>query len=266
MIDRKNKLPAKTPFKIAPFRKHIRKTKAHIHHGYLEIVFLHSAKGTHTIDEQAYPTTQPSIFVITYGQVHHWDILTEPSGFVILIQKDFLDLCQDPQLESLTQNITEHDCIPLSYNETIHQLFSILYQERNSLNTHFRDHILKALYTKVLEHAPTHKTANPNRQDYHHFFLLVNKHHKKEKKVQFYAFMMNTTPQNLNAICRKAVGFTASQIIADVTIKEAKRQIKYTQHSVSEIAYNLNFKDPSHFVKYFKRYTQTTPNEFRNKS
>ncbi|MGH2565351.1 MAG: helix-turn-helix domain-containing protein, partial [Ginsengibacter sp.] len=37
-----------------------------------------------------------------------------------------------------------------------------------------------------------------------------------------------------------------------------------TDNTVSEIAFQLNFTDSSHFVKYFKRYTAKTPQTFRN--
>ncbi|MDO6425002.1 helix-turn-helix domain-containing protein, partial [Saccharophagus degradans] len=57
---------------------------------------------------------------------------------------------------------------------------------------------------------------------------------------------------------------TASQIIATHMVQEAKRMLMYTDKSVGEIAYELNFKDVSHFVKYFKRHTQMTPLQFKN--
>ncbi|MDM1514705.1 helix-turn-helix domain-containing protein, partial [Myroides odoratimimus] len=37
----------------------------------------------------------------------------------------------------------------------------------------------------------------------------------------------------------------------------------YSENSISEIAYNLNFSDSSYFTKYFKRYVGTTPKVFR---
>ncbi|MGL4581499.1 MAG: helix-turn-helix domain-containing protein, partial [Flavobacterium sp.] len=76
---------------------------------------------------------------------------------------------------------------------------------------------------------------------------------------------LKTSPQNLNAICRKTLKQSASEIIAKHIIDEAKRQLLYSQNRISEIAYYLNFNDSSYFIKYFKRFTGLTPKEFRKK-
>ncbi|MDW7690808.1 helix-turn-helix domain-containing protein [Flammeovirgaceae bacterium SG7u.111] len=78
-----------------------------------------------------------------------------------------------------------------------------------------------------------------------------------------YAELLHTTPQNLNTICRKESNKSATDILSSFIISEAKRLLLYTGMSVTEIAYSLNFKDNSHFTKYFKRNTGVTPNSFR---
>ncbi|TEB40939.1 AraC family transcriptional regulator, partial [Flavobacterium circumlabens] len=73
-----------------------------------------------------------------------------------------------------------------------------------------------------------------------------------------------TTPQNLNAVCRKELNEPAADVIAEYMISEAKRLLLYTDNNVSEVAYTLNFNDTSHFIKYFKRHTGYTPQVFRS--
>ncbi len=48
-----------------------------------------------------------------------------------------------------------------------------------------------------------------------------------------------------------------------MVIAEAKRLLAYTDNTVAEVSLALSFKDPSHFVKYFKRHTAYTPKGFR---
>jgi AraC family transcriptional activator of pobA len=81
-----------------------------------------------------------------------------------------------------------------------------------------------------------------------------------------YASLLNTTPQNLNAACRKSGGQSAGEILDGFIIDEAKRLLLYTDNNVGEIAYQLNFKDPSYFVKFFKKYQRITPDEYRKGS
>jgi AraC-like DNA-binding protein len=44
---------------------------------------------------------------------------------------------------------------------------------------------------------------------------------------------------------------------------EAKRLLVHSMLTVSEIAYQLQFRDPSYFVRFFKRRTQLTPGDYR---
>ena len=41
------------------------------------------------------------------------------------------------------------------------------------------------------------------------------------------------------------------------------RQLVFTAQPIHEIAYDLAFSDPSHFARFFRKQTGTTPHEFR---
>jgi AraC-like DNA-binding protein len=56
---------------------------------------------------------------------------------------------------------------------------------------------------------------------------------------------------------------TATDIIRARSILEAKRLLTFTQKTISEIAFDLNFTDGSYFSKTFKVYTKQTPQDFR---
>ena len=118
---------------------------------------------------------------------------------------------------------------------------------------------LKALFSKLVDYAHLKKVEST---DLVLLFIDILSRTLKNN-LNFYAEHLNTTPQNLNAICRKEYGKSASEIIADHIIKEVKRRLLYTNETISDIAYSLGFKDSSHFTKYFKRYTGETPKQFK---
>jgi AraC family transcriptional activator of pobA len=82
-------------------------------------------------------------------------------------------------------------------------------------------------------------------------------------KVNQFASLLHITPQNLNHICRKMTGKSASELIRNEVLLEAKRYLIHTDRTVAQISDILKFNDASHFVKFFKRYTRTTPSKFR---
>lgn len=67
----------------------------------------------------------------------------------------------------------------------------------------------------------------------------------------------------LSLLFKKETGFTISDFIQFERIVEAKRLIELPGISLSDIATRLHFNDQSYFTKVFKKYTGTTPKQFR---
>jgi AraC family transcriptional activator of pobA len=78
-----------------------------------------------------------------------------------------------------------------------------------------------------------------------------------------YASAMGVTPTHLSRLCRRITGRPASALIHDRLALEGRRQLTYTPHPVSEIAYSLGFQDPAHFAKFFRKHTGQSPTAFR---
>lgn len=95
------------------------------------------------------------------------------------------------------------------------------------------------------------------------FKKLVSEHFLSKRKVSDYAVMMHISPNHLSRIVKKETGVTAFNLIEDMLLLEAKALIIHTPLSVAEIAYQLDFSDPSHFNKFFKKRTGITPLQFR---
>jgi AraC family transcriptional activator of pobA len=92
---------------------------------------------------------------------------------------------------------------------------------------------------------------------------LVEEHFHKERQLAFYADKLAMTVDRLNDHVRRATGVTAGHLIRQRVLTEAKRQLVFTSQPIHEIAYDLAFSDPSHFARFFRKQTGTTPHEFR---
>lgn len=262
----KNKINQEKHLKAAPFRKEIRKTEPHKHNQYFEIIFLTKGKGMHWIDGVCYEVKPPILFFITQDQVHNWDLKSEPDGFVVILKKSFVEKSLDLHLKMLLTNISTLSCISLTETHTLGQLFELLTVE-NKIETessfYITESLLKALLVKVHNMADL-EISSSKANLYQSFLDLLGKDKAIKNKVSYYAEILNTTPQNLNAACRRAVNKPAAQVLSDFIINEAKRLLLYTDKTVSEISFSLNFSDPSYFVKYFKRLYGYTPQSFRS--
>jgi AraC family transcriptional activator of pobA len=264
-LEIKTKISQTEGLKIAPFRQHIRKTSPHKHNNYFEIIYLTKGKGSHTIDAKEYEIKTPVIFTVRKEQVHFWNIKTEPEGFVLIIKKSFIENCLDKDIKGLISELSPQTCL-IPKDNAANDIFKILLKEHQDNKTSKRpiiDGLLKALLAKLLESAVPSFSKNSNSSKFQKFIDLLNQENKLINKVNHYAKLLNTTPQNLNAICRKETEQSASEILSGHIINEAKRLLLYTDFTVSEIADKLDFKDNSHFSKYFKRNAGNTPIGFR---
>lgn len=110
------------------------------------------------------------------------------------------------------------------------------------------------------------EVISTNDRTLHHFqnfIKLIKQHIHVNKSVQFYAAKMNITTVHLNRICKAIGQKTALQIVHEYVIKEAKKYLSNTTYSIAEVAYFLDFKNPAHFTKFFKKLVGITPSSYR---
>jgi len=82
--------------------------------------------------------------------------------------------------------------------------------------------------------------------------------------VAYCADAMNLSPNYFGDLIKKETGRTAQEHIQAKLIEVAKERIFDTTKSVSEIAYEMGFKYPTHFARFFKQQMGRTPREYRD--
>lgn len=95
------------------------------------------------------------------------------------------------------------------------------------------------------------------------FKQLVYANYIHERTVSFYASMLNISPSHLYATVKNRTGHSPSHFIHLQLLNEAKRLLNYSDLSISEIAYRLNFSSPYSFSKFFKNQTNLSPAKYR---
>jgi len=96
------------------------------------------------------------------------------------------------------------------------------------------------------------------------FGNLVNLHFKENRSVKFYADQLAITPKYLTEIVHEVTGESASVIIDEKVMYEAKVLLNNPRLSISQIADVLNFSDQSFLGKFFKRHLGLSPSQYRN--
>lgn len=95
------------------------------------------------------------------------------------------------------------------------------------------------------------------------FLGLVERHFAEYPRTNQYAHMLGVTPGHLSETTKIATGQTASAVVHERILLEAKRLLFQTDASIAEIAASLAFADASYFARFFHRATGVTPKAFR---
>ena len=80
----------------------------------------------------------------------------------------------------------------------------------------------------------------------------------------FYADQLCLSPKYLSKLIKEVSGKSAPEWINAYVMLEDKHLLKYTDISIKEIVFKLNFSNQTVFYKYFKAHTGMTPTEYRN--
>ncbi len=109
-------------------------------------------------------------------------------------------------------------------------------------------------------------TINSAQHIFSNYLKLVSQHFLTVRKVADYAALLHISPDHLTRAIKACSDKTARDLIDEMLLMESKVYLLHTPMSIAEISYKLEFADPSHFNKFFKKLSGKTPLEFRSQS
>lgn len=204
----------------------------------------------------------------------------DASGYYLLFNAEFLnDLIPSIKMgdEFPFFNIFGTPVFQVS-NEELKNILSIIMSINDELQHHKsgRDRAIKMyLYLLLLEAKRSYERQNIHSADNHlsetyklanRFRKLVARHYLTKRQVSDYARILGVSANHLNKTVKENTGQTASEAIREMLLQEARLLLNYTDNSVAEIAYKLDFSEPASFNRFFKTMTGETPLSYRTKN
>ncbi len=114
-------------------------------------------------------------------------------------------------------------------------------------------------YTTVMLHKPHSDALIKQVQNY----IEVN--FDQPLQVSELAAMINVTPRTLNRRFQSCVSMRPIEYIQAVRVEQAKRLLESDLVTIKSLAYHVGYSDISSFTRLFKRATELTPKEYRDK-
>ena len=266
---------ARTPYYVEQLRAHVARfphvNTPHAHAFYL-LLYISQGHGTHTVDLVTYELRPGSVFFLAPGQVHHWQLANDTEGIILFFEPSFYQL-RYPEHDLLSLPFFDSRHPPVLYlPATANELAPLFAQLRHEYEADFANQaeVLRAYLALVLELAARHypaaaasTEAGLAQSQIRQFGALLNQHYRSKRSVREYAELLHLTANYLNALCRRVLGQTASDLIHARVVLEARRLLTHSALSVAQVADELGFDDPSYFGRYFRKYAGLSPEAFR---
>ena len=245
-------------WKLAPHR-HVR-----LH----QVLLIESGGGLATLDGQEHALRPMHVVNVPVNHVHGFTFVPGTQGYVLTIAAEVLDeaLLASEGLRSVVSQSALVGGTP-RIRATMKQIFA-----EHAARQFARAHILRALSTALIglvarELAQT-SPGRPGAADpdlVRRFEELLEQNLKERWSVSQYAAALSVTPAHLSRVTRAATGHCASDLILHRTIREARRNLVYTNLPISTIAYALGFDDPAYFSRVYSAATGLSPSAFRER-
>jgi AraC family transcriptional activator of pobA len=245
-------------------------------HSFYQIIWFKSKKGKHFIDFKDYQIKENRLFFIAKNQVHYFADRSDYDGYLIHFNESFI-LSNETDINFfLTYNIFNNSEEPYFQipNELQNQIISYFTQiSTESTNTtefgnkSILSYLLKSMLL-LIEREKRKRTKNDNltinkNSSFLKFRDLLENNFYKNWSVTDFANKLSISSKTLNSITKHEMDKTVSQVIIDRIVLESKRKLTHSNAYINQIAYDLGFKDPYYFIKYFKKHVKCSPSEFR---
>ena len=91
----------------------------------------------------------------------------------------------------------------------------------------------------------------------------INEHLHEKLEVKQLADLSHFSPYHFHRIIRVFLGESLGAYISRTRVETGAKLLRYSSHSIEEIAYSVGFETPSSFSKAFKKHFNITPTYYR---
>lgn len=237
------------------------------------LLIITEGESFHSIDFKEEVLSPGVILPLTKDQIHSFNKNLNVKGCIISFEEKFIteNISEKNLFHFLHIYHTPSILIGKENMATLNPFLQLLENLHLDSNNMMKPEIINSTFMALLFQIKRlsiyqHKTFESQRfKDFIQFKQLITEYYHESHNAKDYAKKLNVSYKYLNDVCKQIGYKTAKAFLDSWLLLEAKRNISENQYTSQEIAYKMGFKEPSNFNRFFKKFTNQTPNQFQQK-
>lgn len=243
-----------------------------------EIIWILQGNGVHIVNNENYHIKDNMVYAALPGHWHALHVQPDTKGYIISFDSSKISKHTDEYAMSdeayLHQYFSKSPFLSLPDEEAKQMLNLILLLETETYNHLIVKNDIACKYFQIFQlylrrHIEKNTAAYDGERNsalLQNFLLLVENNFRKMRLVNDYAIELHVTPNYLTHVIKKESGHSASHLIQQRVMQEAKRKARHSDASMKEVAYELGFTDIAHFSRYFKNMSGMNFSDFKRQA
>lgn len=237
------------------------------------LMLIEGGRGSHAIDFVEHALGPGTLLLVRPGQVQQWRLSAGLRGRLVLVSG--LALAPAPVGAGDDAALLALDDWPAACRPE-RELWRTVLSDVERLRADIRRfdggeldvalirHALFALLLRLAREMRSPRAALSRETEIYRLFRReLEAGFRERRHVRDYAKRLGCSQSTLSRACTASVGRSAKHLIDQRLALEAKRLLVHGNATTAEIGYRLGFSEPTNFVKFFRRLTDTTPQAFR---
>lgn len=257
-----------------------RNMPVHRHDRFVQVHYVKSGTVRVYLDDQQYVEAGPMFFLTPPTIPHSFVTEADADGHVLTVRQQLVWQLMEAEPGLIPGPRLPAACVALGrlsgpYQDEARRLeflFETLREENSQLlpgHASALSSLTRLIMISLLRLCANSLEATPARHEdlqiFHRFNELIERHYREHWALSAYASAIGVTEARLNDVCRRIADLPSKRLVLERVMQEAKRLLLFTGSSANEICYQLGFKDPAYFSRFFQRYAQITPGEYRQR-
>lgn len=224
----------------------------------------------HTLDFEQYRIEPGECLLIKHNQIQSFSMSEKTNGYLVLFSQDFLMQHFSKNTFNLFSKLFRSNQNQFSAKVESERFIESLQNISNKWDEDYVTGLIASLLSVfilsllAMNKSSTQVIENQSQEIMYRFDQLIQTEFYNTRNAKDYAQWLQISYKQLNQVTKETSYMTAKNYIDEFIVMEAKRSLVSTTLSMKEISYYLGFDEPTNFQKFFKKYTQETPLQFRN--